>query len=403
MSYENRLVILSSFIFGFVIFDRMALNFLVPFFESEMDINNTKIALLSSSLAFAWAISGYLTGRIADRTGQRKKYLVISIIGFSLCSVASGIADTFLLLLLSRIVMGLLEGPVLPLTQSLVVQASSASRRGLNMGLGQTLVANILSIFLPLIVVWLATTSGWRTAFFIAGIPGLLLAAISFFVIREQKKHKALDENAIISFKHLLAYPNVLISVILGCCMMSWTAIQLTFMPKYFIAVKHFTPSEMSFTMSLFAVAVALWGILVPLLSDRYGRKPVVITIFLLSILTPTGVMISSTDSYSFLALIMTGSAIMGGLSVVLGTIPSEAVPVHLISTTLGLVIGFAEIAGGCLSPLIGGMVADKFGLHFVFIIAIVLSVLALVAASFLKETAPVIITSQETEARGNA
>jgi MFS family permease len=77
-SYENKLLILLSFIFGFVLFDRMALNFLVPFFEKELHLNNTQIGLLASLLALAWAISGFVIGRLSDKTGHRKKYLLIS-------------------------------------------------------------------------------------------------------------------------------------------------------------------------------------------------------------------------------------------------------------------------------------------------------------------------------------
>lgn len=76
--YENKLLILLSFIFAFVIFDRAALSFLVPFFDKELGLNNTQIGLLTSLLALAWAISGYLMGTLADKTGKRKQYLIIA-------------------------------------------------------------------------------------------------------------------------------------------------------------------------------------------------------------------------------------------------------------------------------------------------------------------------------------
>src|SRR5215471_3800410 len=61
-SYENKLLFLLTFTFGFVLFDRMALNFLVPFFDKELGLNNTQIGLLASLLALGWAISGYAIG-----------------------------------------------------------------------------------------------------------------------------------------------------------------------------------------------------------------------------------------------------------------------------------------------------------------------------------------------------
>ena len=82
-SYENKLLLLLSFTFGFVLFDRMALNFLVPFFDKELGLNNTQIGLLASLLALAWAISGYVIGTLSDKTGKRKQYLLLSVVIFS--------------------------------------------------------------------------------------------------------------------------------------------------------------------------------------------------------------------------------------------------------------------------------------------------------------------------------
>src|SRR5664279_4702810 len=133
-TYENKLLVLLSFIFGLVIFDRMALSFLVPFFDKELGLNNIQIGLLGSLLALAWAISGYLTGRLSDKTGKRKPYLIIVVIIFSICSFISGLAASFAFLLMSRIIMGFAEGPVLPLAQSIMINASTEKRRGFNMG-----------------------------------------------------------------------------------------------------------------------------------------------------------------------------------------------------------------------------------------------------------------------------
>src|SRR6187455_1813771 len=100
-SYENKMLILLTFTFGFVLFDRMALNFLVPFFDNELGLNNTQIGLLASLLALAWAISGYVIGTLSDKTGKRKQYLLLSVVIFSVCSFISGLAASFVFLLMA--------------------------------------------------------------------------------------------------------------------------------------------------------------------------------------------------------------------------------------------------------------------------------------------------------------
>src|SRR5690606_28445995 len=151
-----KLLVLLSFIFGIVLFDRMALSYLVPFFEKELRLNNTQIGLLTSLLSLAWAISGYLMGTFSDKTGKRKKYLLIAVVVFSICSFISGLATSFGFLLLARIIMGFAEGPVLPLAQSIMIEASTEKRRGFNMGFMQSFVSNVFAILAPIILVTIA-------------------------------------------------------------------------------------------------------------------------------------------------------------------------------------------------------------------------------------------------------
>lgn len=159
-NYENKLLLLLSFIFGFVLFDRMALNFLVPFFDKELGLDNIQIGLLNSMLALAWATSGYLMGTLSDKTGKRKKYLVIAVAVFSICSFTSGLASTYAFLLMARIIMGFAEGPVLPHAQSIMADASTEKRRGFNMGLMQSFGSNLLGMFAPIVLVAFAVKFG---------------------------------------------------------------------------------------------------------------------------------------------------------------------------------------------------------------------------------------------------
>ncbi len=176
-SYENVLLCVLFLTFGFVFFDRLALSFLFPFMEQELQLSNSHLGMLSSVLALAWAVSGALVGAWSDRRGQRKPLLIVAVILFSLCSALSGLVGGFLSLLLFRGIMGLAEGPILPLSQSLMVEASSPHRRGLNMGLLQGSAAGLLGAVIgPPLLVALAEALGWRHAFIVSLLPGLLIA-----------------------------------------------------------------------------------------------------------------------------------------------------------------------------------------------------------------------------------
>jgi MFS family permease len=190
--YETWLMVLLSVSFGFVFFDRNAMNFLAPFVAPQLHLSNTQVGALSSGFSLAWAMAGFLGGTLSDHLGRRKLPLVIAFVVFSACSFVSGIATSFLMLLGSRILMGLAEGPILPISQSLVALESDESRRGLNMGLMQNFGSNLLgSTVAPLVLVALASAYGWRAAFYVAGIPGLILAVLLWKYIREPQTHEA--------------------------------------------------------------------------------------------------------------------------------------------------------------------------------------------------------------------
>lgn len=389
LRYENKLLILLSFIFGFVLFDRMALGFLVPFFDKELGLNNTQIGLLSSMLALSWSISGYLMGTLSDKTGKRKQYLIIAVIIFSLCSFVSGLANSFAFLLMARVIMGLAEGPVLPLAQSIMLDASSEKRRGFNIGFMEGLVGNIFAMLAPMVLVTLAARFGWRSTFFIAGIPGLILAALGLFHINETRTI-AVEENKIkTSISFLLKHRNIWVSVLLGSCMMTWLFVQVTFMPRYLISIKGFTEADMGKIMSGFGLGAVIWGIVGPALSDKLGRKPVTIVFILLSVFAPLYVIYVGNIFSSMLMCVLLGTSIMGVFPIVLGIIPSESIPREHIAQTLGLVIGAAEIVGGFMIPSMAGWLADRFGLQAPFLIAAGAAFCASMIACFLYETAP--------------
>ena len=108
-TYENGLLLLLGFTFGVAFFDRNAVSILTPFFIQELNLNNTQIGFLGSGMALAWAISAYFISAWSDRCGVRKQFLLVSVIVFSLCSIMSGLAGSFMMLLLARILMGTAE------------------------------------------------------------------------------------------------------------------------------------------------------------------------------------------------------------------------------------------------------------------------------------------------------
>jgi len=121
--YQVLLPMLLSINFGIVFFDRNALNSLMPFVQPELGLNNTQVGVLAGALSLTWASAAFLIGMISDAWGSRKGLLVLATLAFSACSFASGLASSFLMMLGARMLMGISEGGIMPISQSPLVTA----------------------------------------------------------------------------------------------------------------------------------------------------------------------------------------------------------------------------------------------------------------------------------------
>ena len=394
--YENRLVAILSLMFGFVFLDRNTASVLSTFIARDLHLTNTQIGLLPSVLSLAWAISGFLIGTLSDSLGRRKVILIWAVVAFSLCSVFSSFAGTFAVLLASRIVMGFMEGPILPIAQSLVAQESSENRRGLHMGIVQNLGANVFAAVIgPVLLVALAQMFGWRSAFVIAGLPGLICAILIWKWVREPAAHKAAattqpsPSNERMSFREMFRYRNMWLCVGISCFMVPWIGIAFAFLPTTFVNLRHISESNMSWLMSALGLSAAIFGLLVPALSDKLGRKPVMLFMPLLGAIWPMAALYYSGPLPILAVLIFFSVSAIGTFPIFMAAIPSETVPIRFLTTSMGLVMGLGELVGGTLGPTLAGRAADLWGLPATMYIASGCALVTSCFAAFLHETAP--------------
>lgn len=396
LRYENGVLAMLGLTFGLVYFDRMAITFLMPFIAPELQLSNTQIGMATSVLALTWALSGYLLGAYSDRTSNRKGILVLLVVAFSVCTILTGAVTSFLTLLIVRAVMGFAEGPILPISQSIMAQVSSPSRRGFNMGALQSVSGALLSMILgPVITVTLASAFGWRNAMYIVGVPGLIMAAILWRYLRRPEsppvpaQHAGEVGGSRLTLKDLLGYRNIWLSVMIGSGILGWLFTLLSFAPLYLVQVRRLTPEQMGLVMAAMGSGSLVWGIVVPVLSDRFGRKPAAVVFCLLSTIAPLFIVHLPVAAPMLALVLALGFVGAGCLPVVLATIPSETVPAGYVATALGLVMGISEVIGGVIAPTLAGVAADAAGLALPFYVSAGCAVVAGVLSLALIETAP--------------
>ena len=391
--YQILLTTLLSLNFGIVLFDRNALSFLMPFIQPELGLNNTQVGMLAGALSLTWAAAALGVGAIADRHASRKQLLLLCTVAFSLCSFASGLASTFAMLLGTRLLMGLAEGGIMPVSQSLIASQVSPAHRGLAMGVAQGFGSSLFGSFVaPVVLVAFATWFGWRHAFFLAGVPGLLAALLMALYIKPTPVRTDVATEAPSStpaLREVLAVPNVLLCVLMGVLLVSYLVVCWAFMPLYLTQFRKFDAQTMGWLMGTLGISATLASTLVPALSDRIGRRPLMIAMPLVGILLPLGAIFYMHSVWGLAAIFFTGWCITGIFPLFMATIPSESVSVGRISLALGLCMGVSEILGGVLSPVLAGALADRFGLTAPLWFMLVLAALSFFLALGLRETAP--------------
>ncbi|WP_235911428.1 MFS transporter [Croceibacterium soli] len=418
--YQTLLVFLLSLNFGIVFFDRQALNALMPFVQPDLQLSGTQIGLLASGLSFSWAIAAFFVGKLSDTIGKRKLLLIIATIAFSVCSFISGLATSFVFLFAARLLMGAAEGGVMPISHAMVASEVNPARRGLAQGVAQNLGSNLLGSFAaPVVLVAFATAFSWREAFYLAAVPGLVSAALIWLMLREPVPAPALtaaEKDDKLSILDALKVRNMWICVVVGVLMVAHFVITWAFMPIFLVQERGLDESSMSWVVGSLGIAAALYSFLVSGLSDRIGRKPVMVVLPFLSIVGPLGVLFLDPGAFdgfgvapfSWLAIagygvvlipiIFVGWAVNGIFPIFMATIPSETFSARHHATVLGLAMGSCEVLGGVFGPTLAGALNDAFGRDTFLWLLMVLAVISGFVSMGLKETAPAALARRGLE-----
>ena len=402
INYENGLLLLLGVSFGFAFFDRNAASVLIPYMAKDLGLSNTQSALINSVLSVMWALGAYLIARWSDAMGSRKPFLLAFLVIFSACSILSGLAQSFPVLLIARAIMGAVEGPFLPVCLAIMAVESSPSRRGVNAGTMQNFFAALLGQSLaPWLLPMIAEQHGWRAAFYVAGLPGLLCAIGVWLWVREPTKEAqaalhglaaadAVNDGNKLGLLDMLAVRNVFVCCLISVFMVGWFIMGWTFLPKFLTEVRGMPGPTMGSLLSVLGFSSALSGFGAPWLSDRIGRKPVMIGFCLVGALTALGAVYYQGSTLVLGTLLFAGWLATGTFPLFMGVIPGESMPRKYAATAMGLGVCGGEILGGSGLVALAGKMADLTQLSTAVLMMAGSGAIGCVLCFFLVETAPV-------------
>jgi MFS transporter, MHS family, alpha-ketoglutarate permease len=339
-------------------YSAFALYFSASFFPE----GNKTAQLLNTAGIFALGflmrpIGGWLFGRIADKVG-RKQSMTLSVLLMSFGSMLIAFIPTYqsvgiiapIMLLIARLLQGLSVGGEYGVSATYLSEMATRNRRGFYSSFQYvTLIGGqLFALGIQLILQkWLSDEQlhdwGWRIPFVIGAILSLVALYLRSTLYETQafeaQKNKSEERKGTI--KELLKHPKALLTVVgltLGGTLAFYT--YTTYMQKFLVNTVNLSKAEstqISFiSMLIFAVIQPVFGAL----SDRIGRRPLLISFGVLGTVCTVPLLTSlshTTSPYSAFFLLLAGLIIVSGYTSINAIVKAELFPAEVRALGVGL------------------------------------------------------------------
>jgi len=164
------------------VLDTSIANVAVPTIAGSMGVSATQGTWVISSYSVAAAIAVPLTGWLARQIGEHRLF-IMSLVAFTLTSVLCGLAPNMNMLVLFRLMQGLVSGPMVPLSLTILLRSFPPQKRGMAMALWAMTVV-VAPILGPLMGGWITENYHWSWIFFINVPVGLAAILITYTVLK---------------------------------------------------------------------------------------------------------------------------------------------------------------------------------------------------------------------------
>lgn len=356
---------------------------LLPLIGKEFGLSYTEIGLIMTVQYLAGAISNIPGGMIVDMVGKKGYLLATSLFWVGFPYALMSLTQSFWMLLVCVTLVGIGNNLWHPAAIPTLAYRYPA-RRGLVLsfhGMGGNVGEAIAPFVIGALLGWLS----WRTVVVVNVIPGLVMSVLILLMLGAFSTNKSNDAESINAgaghqgikqylrdFAGLLKNKALmLIAASSGFRTMTQAGL-LTFLPVYLAYELDYSPFEIGACLSVLQVAGFIAAPVGGHLSDKWGRKQVIMSSMLLSGAMIVG-MAFAGKSLWFVFFVALVGFFLYAMRAVLQAWAVESVPKKLAGAGVGLQFGFTSL-GAAISPALFGMIADKYDIYkaFYFLAAII-------------------------------
>lgn len=362
-------VLLVVYIFNFL--DRQIVNILAEPIRKDLGLSDTQIGLMTG-LAFAlfYTFLGLPIARLADRPSTNRGWLIAGALAvWSGMTALCGLTQNFAQLLLARIGVGVGEAGCTPAAHSLIADRVPANRRASAMAF-YALGIPAGSLLGMVIGGYLADQIGWRTAFMLVGLPGVLLSLAVLALVGDppralDRADEAEGQGLLATLKALAASRTLVLVLAAGaaCSFLSYG--KTTWATIFFQRSHGLSPGEVGFWFGLWGGLASMLGTWAGgWLADRFGsvdrRHVVTAPAIGMALAVPVAFAAYQASNWQVaLALIMVPNVLN---SLYYGPVFSSVqglVAPHQRAVASAMLLFCQNLLGLGLGPLFFGMISD--------------------------------------------
>jgi ACS family hexuronate transporter-like MFS transporter len=360
-------------------FDRQTLPVAISAIQRNIPISNQQFSYLQTSFLLAYAALYAIGGRLLDRLGTRRGFMLI-MVWWSVACMLHGLATGFMFLLVARFLLGMGEGGSFPAAARVIAEWIAPEERSTAMGIinAGTAVGSLLAP--PLIGVILLTI-GWRAVFFVAGSLGI--AWVVWWMMSYRSSTVTLSSNALdarllaahLSVREIVGMHSVQALVFAKFMSDSAWYFLLFWLPKYLYDARGFDIKHVSYYAWIPYAASGAGSFAGGYFSSRLLRSGRSLdrarktALGLSAAFMPAVMLVPLVPVQLSILLFSVAFFCQQSWSGLIMTVPADIFPLSAVGTVSGMV-GFGGAIGGAIFGVVAGqLLGHGFGYGTLFVL----------------------------------
>jgi MFS family permease len=388
--YSLYIFSLLFLLYMFDYIDRMVVVSLFPYLKADWGLSDTQCGLMVSVVYWSIVVLSLPASVIVDRWSRKKSIGIMALI-WSIATAACAFTRNFGQLFAVRTAVGIGEAGYAPGGTAMISALFPERMRSMMVGLW-TAALPLGSAIGIMAGGYIAARYGWRHAFGIVAIPGLVIAVLFFFIkdyktVSLEKKVEGEKNSAKMMkwsghVRQFMHTPSLVLTYLAFSGSMFLTAAYISWLPTYFNRVGHLPMEKAAFKGSLVMLLAIIGFPLGGFIVDKWREKRINARLIFPAISAGVTALIFFAALYFFTGNIQYYLLLLGGItassfSPAAIAVTQDVVHPGLRATSYSFCVIVQNLLGSSLGPLFVGIISDRYDITTALMIVPLFSILA--------------------------